>query len=129
MKKLLITISAGLLLACGTAKKPVQVEGDWKFKEHVEGNASLNPQNQAMVTSIVKMFENGELSLKDGNATLSSPSVGDRQGTYTVEDGKLNVKLGENSQFALHVANDNGNLIILFNEDGSKETGKIVMTK
>lgn len=130
MKKLLFVAIVALFMACNSApKEPLKVEGKWNFKEFVEGTAELNPQNQAMVNTIVNMFKDGSIEMAEGKVTLVSPSAGERSGTYTVEDGKLNVKFGENSQFALHVANENGNLIILFNEDGSKETGKIVMAK
>lgn len=129
MKKLLFVAITALFVACNsTPKEPVSVEGTWNYKEFVEGKTELNPQNQAMVNTIVEMFKDGSIAMSEGKVTLNSPSVGKRSGTYFVEDGKLNVKFGENSQFVLHVANEGGNLIILFNEDGSTETGKIVFS-
>ena len=35
----------------------VNVEGDWKFSEHVKGKAELNPQNQMMINTIVSVFK------------------------------------------------------------------------
>lgn len=122
--------AAALFMACNsTPKQEVKVDGDWTFSEFVEGKAELNPQNQAMIQSIVKLFKDGSVSFKDGKINIQSPVAGKRSGTYTIEDGKLNAALGGNSQFSLHVANEAGNLVILFNEDGSQETGKIVLKK
>ena len=58
MKKLILSlVFAVALIACGEADKPVNVNGDWKFKEHVEGTMNMNPQNEAMINSIVKLFK------------------------------------------------------------------------
>ncbi len=131
MKNLFIVAVSLVLFACNQqSSHVVNVEGDWKFDKHVEGEAKLNPENKMMVQSIVSLFEGGSMSLKGGKISMNSSEAGDRKGTYTVEDGKLNVQLGKNSQFSLHVANqDSTGLLILFNEGGEKETGKIVMLK
>ncbi len=131
MKKVFaLLIAVVVFVACSSEpKKELKVDGDWKFQSFVEGETKLNPQSQAMVKSILKIFEDGEVSFKEGNIEINSPGVGKRSGTYTVEDGKISAKLGENSQFVLHASNEGETLVILFNEFGEKETGKIVMAK
>lgn len=131
MRKLVVVFaSVGLFFACNQApKQPVNVEGNWTFKEHVKGNAELNTQNEAMINSIVSLFEGGTISMQEGKVNLKSPVAGDRSGTYMVNDGKLDVAFGSKSQFSLHVANQDSNLVILFNENGEAETGKIVLVK
>lgn len=62
----------------------------------------MNPQNEAMINSIVKLFKDVTIWLKDVNI----PGAGKRSGTYTVEEGKINVALGGNDQFSLHVINE-----------------------
>ena len=131
MKNLFVALVSLVLFACNQQPaNEVNVEGNWKFDKHVEGDAKLNPENKMMVQSIVNLFEGGSVSLKDGKISMKSSAAGSRKGTYTVADGKLNVQFGENSQFSLHVANqDSTGLLILFNEGGEKETGKIVLLK
>lgn len=131
MKKLFVVVVSLVLFACNQqVAKDVNVEGNWKFDKYVEGKAELSPENEMMVKSIVNLFEGGSMSLKDGEISMNSATAGDREGTYTVTNGKLNVQFSKNSQFSLHVANqDSTGLLILFNEDGEKQTGKIVLIK
>ena len=131
MKKVFAIIIVALVFAACSSepKKELKVDGDWEFQSFIEGETKLNPQSQAMVKSILKMFKDGEVSFKDGNIEINSPGIGKRSGTFSVEDGKISAKLGENSQFVLHASNQEETLVILFNEFGEKETGKIVMAK
>jgi len=131
MKKIFVVAISLVMFACNPEPaKVVNVEGDWRFDQFVEGEAELVPENQMMVKSIVNLFDGCSMSLNDGEISLTSGVAGKREGTYTVVDGKLNVQFGANSQFSLHVENqDSTALLILFNEGGEKETGKIVLLK
>lgn len=133
MKKLVFGILAAtiVLLSCeGKAPKTVDVKGNWEFSKHIEGTGELSVQEQAMVKSIVSVFQDGSVNYKeDGTLTMESPRVGKRTGTYSINDGKLEQKMGENSQFILHVQNEGENLAILFNEGGDASVGKIILTK
>ena len=66
----------------------------------------MNPQNEAIINSIVKLFKDVTIWLKDVKVDMNIPGAGKRSGTYTVEEGKLNVALGGNDQFSLHVINE-----------------------
>lgn len=132
MKKVFFMMFSAVLLFAACEPKPelkVNVEGDWKFLEHVEGNAELNPQNQMMIKSIVSIFEDASISMKDGKISLESKGAGKRTGTYTIKNGKWDVSFGESGHLSLNVTNEKDNLIVLFNEGGAEETGKIVLTK
>ena len=128
MKLIKMFLVSLLFFACNNqVQQPLSVEGDWKFKAFVPGSQELNPQNQAMVDAIVDLFKDGTVHFQGDSIRLNSPSAGQRAGTYTLEAGKINAALGGNSQFSLNALNENGNLVILFNEDGNAETGKIVL--
>jgi hypothetical protein len=131
MKKTLVVLVCALLVACNQeSDKEVHVEGNWKFEKYVEGKIELVPENEMMVKSIVNLFKGAQLSLQDGKVTMKSAAAGHRKGTYTVTDAKLHVQFSEKSQFSLHVSNqDSTRLLILFNENGEKQTGKIVLLK
>tara|TARA_B100000767_G_scaffold268192_2_gene288057 strand:- start:17 stop:418 length:402 start_codon:yes stop_codon:yes gene_type:complete len=130
-KVIAILFSAVLLItACEPGKNViVNVEGDWKFSEYVQGKAALNPQNKSMVNAIISIFENGSISLKEGKVEMLSPKRGNRTGTYTLENGKLDMAFGDNNQVSLNVMNEENNLIVLFNEGDPEETGKIILVK
>lgn len=130
MKKVMAFLFSAVLLftACEPVKE-VKVEGDWKFSEHVQGKAKLNPQNQAMITSIASLFIDGSISLKEGKVEMASPKGGSRKGTYTISNGKLDMAFGAKNQVSINVMNEGQNLIVLFNEGGVEETGKIVLVK
>lgn len=133
MKKVLFGLLSVVMIciSCeGNPPKKVNIEGNWKFDEHVKGTGDLNVQHQAIVKSIVSVFENGTVNYKsDGTLTMNSPVVGKKQGTYTVNNGKLEQHMGKNSQFILHVQNEGEKLAILFNEDGDASIGKILLVK
>ena len=132
MKKTITILFSAVLFFAACNQEPakkINVEGAWKFEQHIEGKAELNAQSAAMINSIVSLFKDGEVEFKEGNVNMKGPVVGNRKGTYTVKDGKLDVELGKGSQFSLHVKNEGANLIVLFNEDGDQETGKIVLVK
>ena len=60
---------------------------------------------------------------------MLSPKRGNRTGTYTLENGKLDMAFGDNNQVSLNVMNEENNLIVLFNEGDPEETGKIILVK
>lgn len=70
----------------------------------------MNPQNDVMINSIVKLFKDGATSFKEVMIDMNSLVAGKRSETYKVEDGKLNVALGENNQFSLHIINEGEDL-------------------
>lgn len=130
MRKLLLGVVATVFfIACAQPAEPVKVEGDWKFKEQVEGSATLNPQEEAMITSIASLFIDGEVSMHVGVIQMKSPKRGSRKGTYTVSDGKLNAEFGASNQIILHMKNEGENLSILFGDASVEELGKIVLEK
>ena len=130
MNKLLSMLTIVVLLGCNEqSNTTLMVEGDWKFSSFVEGNEELNAQNKAMVKSIVELFEDGTVSFYQDSIRIQSPTAGKRMGTYVIEEGKINASLGGNSQFSLNAMNEGGNLVILFNEDGATETGKIIFER
>lgn len=129
MKKLILSAAfAFMLVACSEPIK-LEVSGDWKFKEHVTGTASLNPQQQAMVTSISNLFRDGEISMHDGNISIKSPLGGNRSGTYTVKDGRLSTEFGANNQIILNDRNEGEHLVVLFGDATVDELGKLVLEK
>ena len=87
------------------------------------------PENKAMIQSITSLFEDGKISFKEGKVSIKSPVAGNRNGTYTLKNGIIDMEFGANSQVSLHIKNDGQNLAILFNEDGENETGKIILVK
>lgn len=132
MKKAVTVILSAIVLfltSCeGTPKKEVNVVGDWKFEQFIEGTEKLSPQSEAMVNAIVSIFKDCEVSYKaDGNVVMKSPVVGNKTGTYTLDNGKLDQQLGKGTQFVLHLTNDKEKLVILLNEEDTKETGKILL--
>lgn len=132
MKKvmtMLFAVATLFMASCESKEVKVNVDGEWKFSEHVAGKAELNPQNKAMINSIVKLFENGEISLKEGKVSMSSPGAGSRSGTYTITNGKLDMAFGGDNQVSLNVSNEGENLIVLFGESSAEETGKVVLVK
>ena len=131
MKKTLVVLVSAILVACNQQSgKEVHVEGNWKFEKYVEGRTKLVLEDEMMVKSIVNLFKGAHLFLQDGKVTMKSAAAGNRKGTYTVTDAKLHVQFSEKSQFSLHVSNqDSTRLLILFNENGEKKTGKCVFVK
>ena len=130
MKKIILNTFLVLLtvVACQSPQE-IKVEGNWVFGELIEGKAELNNQNKAMIQSITSLFEDGEISFKEGKVSIKSPVAGNRNGTYTLKNGIIDMEFGANSQVSLHIKNDGQNLAILFNEDGENETGKIILVK
>jgi len=132
MKKVIMLMFSAVIFFTACEPKPelkVNVEGDWKFSEHVKGKAELNPQNQMMINTIVSVFKDASISMKEGKISLESAGAGKREGTYTIKNGKWDVSFGGNNHLSLNVMNENDNLIVLFKEGGAEETGKIVLTK
>lgn len=132
MKKVILLMFSAALFFTACEPKPevkVNVEGDWKFSEHVKGKAELNPENKMMIKSIVSVFKDASVNMKDGKITLESAGAGKRTGTYTIKNGKWDVSFGESGQLSLNVVNENENLVVLFKEGGAEETGKIVLVK
>ena len=119
-------------IICFTACQPTKktnIEGNWSFSEHIEGKAELNSQSKAMIKSITSIFKDGTISFKEGTVVMKSPVAGHRTGTYTVVNGVVDMEFGETSQISLHIKNENNKLVILFNENGEDETGKIILTQ
>lgn len=133
MKKIVFGILAAtlLLMSCeGNQPKEVDVKGNWKYSEHVKGSQKLNLQNESMVMKIVSVFKDGSIHYKeDGTLFMESPKIGKQEGTYTVSNGQLQLKLGTKGQFILHVQNEGDKLAILFNEDSDASIGKILLEK
>ena len=132
MKKVATVILSAMVLfftSCeGTPKKEVNVIGDWKFEQFIEGTEKLSPQSEAMVNAILSIFKDCEVSYKaDGTVAMTSPVVGSKTGTYTIDNGKLDQQMGERTQFILHLKNDKEKLVILLNEDDTKESGRILL--
>jgi hypothetical protein len=93
MRKVATVILSAMVLfftSCeGTPKKKVNVVGDWKFEQFIEGTAKLSPQSEAMVSAIVSIFKDCEVSYKaDGTVAMTSPVVGSKTGTYTLDNGE-----------------------------------------
>ncbi len=130
MKKIILnTFLVLLTVVAGQSPQEIKVEGNWVFGELIEGKAELNNQNKAMIQSITSLFEDGEISFKEGKVSIKSPVAENRTGTYTLKNGIIDMEFGANSQVSLHIKNDGQNLAILFNEDGENETGKIILVK
>lgn len=132
MKKIILILFGTVLILTACDQKPtkqVKVDGEWKYSEFVEGNAELDFQNKAMVNTIVSLFKDSKITMEKGIISLESPAAGSKNGTYTINNGRLDCEFGPNNQLSLHVDNEGENLIILFNENGAKETGKIILTK
>ena len=132
MKKVATVILSAMVLfftSCeGTPKKEVNVIGDWKFEQFIEGTEKLSPQSEAMVNAILSIFKDCEVSYKsDGTVAMTSPVVGSKTGTYTLDNGKLDQQMGERTQFILHLKNDKEKLVILLNEEDTKESGRILL--
>lgn len=130
MKTLIPIVFACIIcfIACQPTKE-IDLEGTWYFSEHIEGNAELNAQSKAMIKSITSIFKDGTISFKEGTVVMKSPVAGDRTGTYTAGNGVVDMEFGKSSQISLHIKNENNNLVILFNENGEDETGKIILTQ
>ena len=132
MKKSVTVILSVIVLffsSCeGTPKKEVNVVGDWKFEQFVEGTEKLSPQANAMVEAILSIFKDCKVSYnEDGTVSMTSPVVGSKTGTYTVADGKLDQQMGKGTQFILNVKNDKEKLVILLNEEDTPTSGKILL--
>ena len=130
MKKLILLalIVSAFILACEPPNE-VKVQGSWYFSELIQGKSELNNQQKAMIKSITSLFKDGKISFNEGNVKIKSPLAGNRTGTYTLNNGIIDMAFGENSQVSLHIKNDGERLAILFSEDGEDETGKIVLIK
>ena len=132
MRKVVTVILSAIALiftSCeGAPKKEVNLVGDWKFEKFIEGTEKLSPQTKAMVKSIVSIFKDCEISYKaDGTVKMTSLEMGSKTGTYTLDNGKLDQQMGKNNQFVLHLTNDKEKLVIFFNEDETKESGRILL--
>lgn len=125
----ILSVMVLFFIACeGTAKKEVNVIGDWKFEQFIEGTEKLSPQSEAMVNAILSIFKDCEVSYKaDGTVAMTSPVVGSKTGTYTLDNGKLDQQMGERTQFILHLKNDKEKLVILLNEEDTKDSGRILL--
>lgn len=130
MKKVMaILFSVVVLLTACEPEVKVNLDGDWKFSEMIEGSAELNNQNQNMVVAIKSIFNNAELSFKEGKVGLMSPSRGKMDGTYSISNGKLDMEFGGNNQISINVRNEGEKLVVLFGQDYIDETGKILFEK
>jgi len=125
----ILSVMVLFFIACeGTAKKEVNVIGDWKFEQFIKGTEKLSPQSEAMVNAILSIFKDCEVSYKvDGTVAMTSPVVGSKTGTYTLDNGKLDQQMGERTQFILHLKNDKEKLVILLNEEDTKDSGRILL--
>ena len=132
MRKVVTVILSAIALtftSCeGVPNKEVNLIGDWKFEKFIKGTENLSPQTEAMVKSIVSIFKDCEISYKaDGTVKMTSPEVGSKTGTYTLDNGKLDQQMGKGAKFILHLTNDKEKLVILFNEDETKDIGRILL--